>query len=105
VGDFLVQMCEEYEETKLFVNGGKLVVGKDSFFKGKDFFPVHAVVAVSTCVKVRLDLVLDVSKSVLTRLTKQDLIKVEIKPRQIMLQVLTSNNSAQIRNSPFSLQG
>jgi hypothetical protein len=63
MGNFLVEMSEECEETKLFVDGGKLVVGKDSFFKGKDLFPVHAVVVVPTCVKVRQDLVLDMSKS------------------------------------------
>jgi hypothetical protein len=35
-------------------------------------------------VKVRQDLVLDVSKSGPARLAKQDLIKVEIKPRRIV---------------------
>jgi hypothetical protein len=63
VGNFLVEVSEECKEIKLFVNGGELVVGKDSFFEGKDLFPVHLVVVVPTCVKVRLDLVLDVSKS------------------------------------------
>jgi hypothetical protein len=63
VGDFLVKVGEECEEAKLFVNGSELVVSKDSFFKGKDLFPVHAVVGVPTCVKVQLDLVLDMSKS------------------------------------------
>jgi hypothetical protein len=55
---------EECEETKLFVDSSELVVSKDSFFEGKDFFPVHSVVkVVPTCVKVRQDLVLDMSKS------------------------------------------
>jgi hypothetical protein len=62
MSNFLVEVGEECEETKLFINGGKLVVGKDSFFEGKDLFPVYAVV-VPTCVKVRQDLVLNVSKS------------------------------------------
>jgi hypothetical protein len=63
VGDFLVQVGEECKEMKLFVDGGKLIVSKDSFFEGKDLFPVHAVEVVPTCVKVRQDLVLGVSKS------------------------------------------
>jgi hypothetical protein len=63
MGDFLVKVGEESEEVKLFVNGGELVISKDSFFEGKDLFPVHTVVAVPTCVKVQLDLVLDISKS------------------------------------------
>jgi hypothetical protein len=63
VGDFFIQMSEECKETKLFIDGGKLVVGKDSFFEGKDLFPVHVAIEVPTCVKVRQDLELDVSKS------------------------------------------
>jgi hypothetical protein len=64
VGDFLVKVGEECKEAKLFVNGSELVVSKDSFFEGKDLFPIHAVaVEVPTCVKVQQDLVLDVSKS------------------------------------------
>jgi hypothetical protein len=63
MGDFLVKVGEECKEMKLFINGGKLVVSKDSFFEGKDLFPVHVVVEVPTCVKVRQDLVLNVSKS------------------------------------------
>jgi hypothetical protein len=63
VGDFLVEMGEDGKQAKLFVDDSELVVGKDSFFEGKDLFPVHAVVEVPTCVKVQQDLVLDVSKS------------------------------------------
>jgi hypothetical protein len=64
VGNFLVEVGEDCQETKLFVDGGELVVGKDSFFEGEDFLSVHLLVqAVPTCVKVRQDLVLDVSKS------------------------------------------
>jgi hypothetical protein len=63
MGNFLVEVGEDGKQAKLFINDGELVVGKDSFFEGKDLFPVHAVVAVPTCVKVRQDLVLDVSKS------------------------------------------
>jgi hypothetical protein len=81
VGNFLIEMGEDSEQAKLFVDDGKLVVGEDSFFEGKDLFPVHAMVEVPTCVKVRQDLVLDVSKSGSIGATKQDLIKIEIKPR------------------------
>jgi hypothetical protein len=63
VGDFFVEVGEDGKETKLFVDDSELVIGKDSFFKGEDLFPVHMLVAVPTCVKVRQDLVLDVSKS------------------------------------------
>jgi hypothetical protein len=52
VGNFLVEVGEECKEMKLFVNGGELVVSKDSFFEGKDLFPVHVVLIVPTCVKV-----------------------------------------------------
>jgi hypothetical protein len=62
VGDFLVKVGEDGKEAKLFVDDGELVVSENSFFKGKDFFPVH-VLEVPTCVKVQQDLVLDVSKS------------------------------------------
>jgi hypothetical protein len=57
--------------------------------------------------QVRLDLVLNVSKSGSTRLTKQDLIKVKIKPRQFTVQVGWFNKSlleikiSQIEVSPF----
>jgi hypothetical protein len=44
VGNFLVEMGEDSKQAKLFVDDGELVVGKDSFFEGKDLFPVHAVV-------------------------------------------------------------
>ena len=44
MGNFLVQMGEECEEMKLFINGSKLVVSKDSFFEGKDLFPIHVLV-------------------------------------------------------------
>jgi hypothetical protein len=44
VGDFLIEMGEECKKTKLFIDGSELVVGKDSFFEGKDLFPVHSVV-------------------------------------------------------------
>jgi hypothetical protein len=63
VGDFLVEVGKDSKQTKLFVDDGELVVSKDSFFEGKDLFPVHLMVGVPTCVKVRQDLVLDVSKS------------------------------------------
>jgi hypothetical protein len=63
VGDFLVKVGEDGKKTKLFVDDSELVVGKDSFFKGEDLFPIHVTVEVPTCVKVRQDLVLDVSKS------------------------------------------
>jgi hypothetical protein len=57
-------------------------------------------------VKVRQDLVLDVSKSGSIGVTKQDLIKIKSRSSgESFQQVLTSNNSAQIRSSPFSLQG
>jgi hypothetical protein len=57
-------------------------------------------------VKVRQDLVLDVSKSGSIGRTKQDLIKIKSRSSgESLQQVLTSNNSAQIRSSPFSLQG
>jgi hypothetical protein len=59
----LVEMGEDGKKAKLFVDDSKLVVGKDSFFKGEDLFPIHVTVEVPTCVKVRQDLVLDVSKS------------------------------------------
>ena len=75
MSNFLVEMGEDGKQAKLFVDDSKLVVGEDSFFEGKDLFPVHAVVAVPTCVKVRQDLVLDVSKSGSIGTTKQDLIK------------------------------
>jgi hypothetical protein len=58
-------------------------------------------------VKVRQDLVLDVSESGSTRLAKQDPIKVEIKPRRIVVQVDWFNKSLlrikilQIEVSPF----
>jgi hypothetical protein len=77
VGDFLVEMGKDGKEMKLFVDGCELVVGKDSFFKGKDLFPIHVLVGVPTCVKVRQDLVLDVSKSGSISVTKQDLIKIK----------------------------
>jgi hypothetical protein len=77
VGNFLVEMGEDGKQVKLFVDDGELIVGEDSFFEGKDLFPVHAVVAVPTCVKVRQDLVLDVSKSGSIGMTKQDLIKIK----------------------------
>jgi hypothetical protein len=77
MGDFLIEMGEDGKQAKLFVNDGKLVVGKDSFFEGKDLFPVHLMVEVPTCVKVRQDLVLDVSKSSSIGATKQDLIKIK----------------------------
>jgi hypothetical protein len=41
VGNFLVKVGKECKETKLFVDGSELVISKDSFFKGKDLFPVH----------------------------------------------------------------
>jgi hypothetical protein len=63
VGNFLIQMGEECSKSELFIDSGEVVVGKDSFFEGKDLFPIHSVVVVPTCVKVQLDLVLDVSKS------------------------------------------
>jgi hypothetical protein len=44
VGDFLIEVGKKCEETKLFVDSGELVVGKDSFFKGKDFLPIHLMV-------------------------------------------------------------
>jgi hypothetical protein len=77
VSDFLVKMGEDGKQAKLFVDDSELVVGKDSFFEGKDLFPVHAVVGVPTCVKVRQDLVLDVSKSSSIGATQQDLIKIK----------------------------
>jgi hypothetical protein len=77
VGDFLVEMGKDGEKTKLFVDDGELVVGKDLFFEGKDLFPIHVLVVVPTCVKVRQDLVLDVSKSGSISATKQDLIKIK----------------------------
>jgi hypothetical protein len=77
VGDFLIEMSEDSKQAKLFVNDGELVVGKDSFFEGKDLLPVHMVVRVPTCVKVRQDLVLDVSKSGSISATKQDLIRIK----------------------------
>jgi hypothetical protein len=77
MSDFLIQMGEDGKQAKLFVDDGKLVVGKDSFFESKDLFPVHAMVGVPTCVKVRQDLVLDVSKSGSIGATKQDLIKIK----------------------------
>jgi hypothetical protein len=64
IGNLLVEVGEECKEMKLFIDGSELVVGKDSFFKCEDFFPVHSgVEGVPTCVKVRLDLVLNMSKS------------------------------------------
>ena len=63
MGNFLVEMGEDSKQAKLFVDDGELVVGKDSFFECKDFFPVHSGIVVPTCVKVRQDLVLDMSKS------------------------------------------
>jgi hypothetical protein len=33
----LVEMGEDGKEAKLFVDDSELVVGKDSFFEGKDF--------------------------------------------------------------------
>jgi hypothetical protein len=42
MGDFLVEVSEECEETKLFIDGSELVVGKDSFFKCEDLFSVHS---------------------------------------------------------------
>jgi hypothetical protein len=110
VGNFLIEVGEECKKTKLFIDGGELVVGKDSFFEGKDFLPVHSVVkVVPTCVKVRQDLVLDVSKSGSARhLTKQDLIKVEIKLRRIMCssrsvqQVSTKDKDPSDRVKPLS---
>jgi hypothetical protein len=77
VGDFFVEVGEDGKETKLFVDGGELVVSKDSFFEGKDLFPIHVSVVVPTCVKVQQDLVLDVSKSGSIGVTKQDLIKIK----------------------------
>ena len=77
MGNFLVEMGEDGKKAKLFVDDGELVVGKDSFFEGKDLFLVHAMVVVPTCVKVRQDLVLDVSKSGSIGATKQDLIKIK----------------------------
>jgi hypothetical protein len=77
VGNFLVEVGEDSKQAKLFVDDGELVVGEDSFFEGKDLFPVHVVVGVPTCVKVRQDLVLDVSKSGSIDTTKQDLIKIK----------------------------
>ena len=56
-------MGEDGKQAKLFVNDSELVVGEDSFFEGKDLFPVHAMIVVPTCVKVRQDLVLNMSKS------------------------------------------
>jgi hypothetical protein len=44
VGNLLVEVGENSKQAKLFVDDGELVVGKDSFFEGKDLFPVHAVV-------------------------------------------------------------
>ena len=40
----MVEMGEDGKKMKLFVDDSKLVVGKDSFFKGEDFFPVHVTV-------------------------------------------------------------
>jgi hypothetical protein len=95
VGNFLIEMGEDGEQTKLFVDDGELVVGKDSFFEGKDLFPVHTMVEVPTCVKVRQDLVLDVSKPGSIGATKQDLIKIKSRSSgKSFQQVLTSNNSA-----------
>jgi hypothetical protein len=44
VGNFLVELGEDGKEAKLFVDDSELVVGKDSFFEGKDFFPIHVSV-------------------------------------------------------------
>jgi hypothetical protein len=41
VGNFLVEMGEDGKKAKLFVDDSELVVGKDSFFEGKDLFLVH----------------------------------------------------------------
>jgi hypothetical protein len=85
MGDFLIEMSEDGKQAKLFIDDGELVVGKDLFFEGKDLFPVHSMVVVPTCVKVRQDLVLDVSKSGSAEpLAKQDPIRIEIKPRRIV---------------------
>jgi hypothetical protein len=81
----LVEVGEDGEKSKLFVDDGELVIGKDSFFKGKDLFPVHVSVGSSylcqgstgPCAR---------REQVWFRqdLTKQDLIKVEIKLRRIV---------------------
>jgi hypothetical protein len=106
VGNLLVEMGEDGKQAKLLIDDSELVVGKDSFFEGKDLFPVHVMVGVPTCVKVRQDLVLDVSKSGSIGATKQDLIKIKSRSSgKSCQQVLTSNSNAQIRSSPFSLQG
>jgi hypothetical protein len=83
VGNFLIEVGKECKEMKLFIDGSELVVSKDSFFKGKDLFPVHSVVVDSSylcqgstgpcaqCEQVLFN----------QQLAKQDLIKVKTKSK------------------------
>jgi hypothetical protein len=43
VSNFLVKVGENGKKAKLFVDDSELVVGKDSFFEGKDLFSVHVL--------------------------------------------------------------
>jgi hypothetical protein len=85
MGDFLVEVGEKCKETELFVDGGELVVGKDSFFKCEDFFPVHSGIGSSyLCQGLTGPCARHEQVWFSKVLAKQDLIRIEIKPRRIV---------------------